>query len=464
MSSRPYRWLALFFLIGLVLVFLYPDGDQQDAGYHYLFARWAWAEPGYFIGVWSRPLFTLLYSLPAQVGYPATKIFTLLISLATAWQTFCMARDVGMARAQLAVPLLLLQPAFFLLFSVTLTEPLFALLFVVALRLDYHRKKSAAAWVVSLLILVRPEGFFVCVVWAVRLLFGGDGNESWLVRVGRVAILGIGVAVWWLCTLLVSGDPLWLAHNWPSDWQPFSKTNLGGPFWWYVAILPLIVGPFFLPQFVRGLIDMFRGRVLVAGLYSFLAIYLVHAIMYARGWFGDAGYPRYLVCVAPITALATLTGWNRFALLQRRVVTGVLLSAAFLVCLFYVDGYLFTRDSRAVDEVAATLPSGAMGFQRLVFSQSYMCIRLGCKPLHWLPMTSERARNLELLRSSPAETMVFWDSDVGPKWYGLSAEDFAGLGFRKVLSRSFVLNGRFFRLPWKHHGGSRLQEMHVFYK
>ena len=133
MSSRLYRWLALFFLIGLSLVFLYPDGDQQDAGYHFLFARWAWSEPAYFISVWSRPLFTLLYSLPAQVGYPATKIFTLLISLATAWQTFCIARDLGIARAELAVPLLLLQPAFFLLFPSTLTEPLFALLFVVAL-------------------------------------------------------------------------------------------------------------------------------------------------------------------------------------------------------------------------------------------------------------------------------------------------------------------------------------------
>ena len=186
--------------------------------------------------------------------------------------------------------------------------------------------------------------------------------------------------------------------------------------------------------------------------------------MYARGWFGDAGYPRYLVCVAPITALATLAGWNRFALLQKRGATAILLAAAFLVCLFYVDGYPFTRDSRAVDEVVANLPSEGLRFQKLVFSQSYMCIRLGCEPDHWLPMSSERARNLDTLRNAPPETLVFWDRDVGPKWYGLSAEDFASVGFRQLFSKSFVLKGRFFRLPWKRHGGPRIQEMHVFYK
>jgi len=261
-----------------------------------------------------------------------------------------------------------------------------------------------------------------------------------------------------------SGDPLWLAHNWPSDWQPFNHLSRGGPFWWYFAILPLIVGPFFLPQFVRGFVEMFRSRVLVAGLWSFTAIFLVHAVMYARGWFGDAGYPRYLVCVAPITALATLAGWNRFTLLQRHGATAILLVAAFLVCLFYIDGYPFTRDSRAVDEAVANLPSEGVRFQKLVFSQSYMCIRLRCEPDHWLPMSSERARNLDTLRNAPPETLVFWDSDVGPKWYGLTAEDFASVGFRQLFSKSFVLKGRFFRLPWKRHGGPRFQDMHVFYK
>jgi hypothetical protein len=99
-NRTTFAWLAVFGLIGVVLVILYADADQQDAGYHYLFARWSWSEPYYLIGVWTRPLFTLIYSIPAQFGYRAAKLFTLLISLITAWQSVrsCQATAIRQCR------------------------------------------------------------------------------------------------------------------------------------------------------------------------------------------------------------------------------------------------------------------------------------------------------------------------------------------------------------------------------
>src|SRR5262245_61902804 len=167
---RALTWLAFFAAIGVALVLLYRDADQQDSGYHFLFARWAHRHPQYFIGVWSRPLFTLLYFPFAQFGYAAAKFFTVIICLATAWQTFRLARQIGFDRAEMAIPLLFLQPSFFLLSSTVLTETLFALVFVIALKLHLSGRIKAGMIVASLLILVRPEGFFIGVLWGVWVL------------------------------------------------------------------------------------------------------------------------------------------------------------------------------------------------------------------------------------------------------------------------------------------------------
>ena len=99
--------LAAALIGGLLQIALYPDADQLDSGYHFLFARWSWHHPEYLLSVWGRPLFTLIYSFPAQFGYGATRIFTLLISLLTGHQTWRLARQLGLGRAHLAIPLLL---------------------------------------------------------------------------------------------------------------------------------------------------------------------------------------------------------------------------------------------------------------------------------------------------------------------------------------------------------------------
>src|ERR1041385_8028667 len=114
-------WLIACAALAVVRVLLFPGSSQQHGGHHYLFARWAWTHPEMFVGVWSRPLFTLLYSFPSQLGYPAAKLFSALISIATAWQTWRLAEEMKLNHAPLAIPLLFLQPSFFLICTDTMT-------------------------------------------------------------------------------------------------------------------------------------------------------------------------------------------------------------------------------------------------------------------------------------------------------------------------------------------------------
>ena len=152
------------------MLFLFDDSCQLDGGQHHLFARWAWTHHELFVGVWSRPLFTFVYAFPAAIGFRAARALTVLICLAIAWQTWRLAEDFKLERAPFSIALLFLQPSFFLFCADTMTEPIFALTFVVALRLHHKGKIVAGMIVASLMILARPEGFFLGVLWAIWVL------------------------------------------------------------------------------------------------------------------------------------------------------------------------------------------------------------------------------------------------------------------------------------------------------
>jgi hypothetical protein len=480
---RALIWLAVFAAVGAALVTLYHDADQQDSGYHFLFARWAYHHPHYFVSVWARPLFTLLYSFPAQLGYGAAKLFTVIIGLATAWQTFRLARQIRFDRAEMAIPLLFLQPSFFLLSSTVLTETLFALVFVVALRAHLSGRIKLGMLVASLLILIRPEGFFIGALWGMWVLIGaefvvppsgGSGSQSSPFRLKAVLqtlFLASGMMLWWLAAFVITRDSLWIVHDWPSDWSPDGKANGTGTVWSYVVLSPLIVGPVFIAPFLAGLWRLLKRREFICGVSAFLILFVAHSLMFWRGWFGSAGYARYFVCVAPAIALITLAGWNdlaerraRFFNVARNSFAARVIAVSFLICVFYVDGWRFTRDARAVEEMVEWFRAHERPVARLICSQAYM--RIVFDRDHWEKpaFTSDRERNLELIGQSPRQTLIFWDDETGPKWYGLRAEDFESAGYVRLKSQAFKLEGLFFRLPWNRFGGPRVQQMHLLYK
>src|SRR5262249_53172019 len=160
-------WLTVCAAAGMTMLFLFDDSCQQDGGQHYLFARWAWVHHELFVGVWSRPLYTSVYAFPALIGYRAARALTVLISLAVSYQTWRLAEDLKMSRAPLAIALVWLHASFFLFCADNMTEPIFALVYVVALRLHHRGRLKTGMIVASLMILARPEGFFLGMLWGV---------------------------------------------------------------------------------------------------------------------------------------------------------------------------------------------------------------------------------------------------------------------------------------------------------
>jgi hypothetical protein len=463
---KPRVWLVGMAALGVAAALLYPDSYQQDGGHHFLGARWAWTHPELFVGVWSRPLFTFVYSFPAQFGFLAAKLFTVAVCLATGWQTWKLARDLGFDRPALAIPLLFLQPSYFLLCADTMTEPIFALVFVVALRLHLGGKVTGGMLVASLMILARPEGFFLGVLWAVWVVLDRrDPGQGWK-RIPSTALLATGSAVWWLAAMAISGDPLYILHHWPPDWIPGGGPYGSGKIWSYVGKLPEVVGPFLLPPFIAGMTACLWGRRHGALTQPFLVVLAVHSVLWSFGGFGSAGYPRYLVCVAPAMALATLEGWNLIAhhvrSWPRAAVAGgaIVIAASAAWSAVYFDAWIFSRDARAVAEMHRWFQEHPQPFRRLVWSQAYMCILFDDDPWN-RPKWGGKDQNLHIVRDLPEGTLVFWDAETGPGWYGLTPEDFERAGFRKLRSKSYRLPGLILGDVWRGPGGPRDQKMHL---
>jgi hypothetical protein len=471
-DRRAKLWLASCALLTGALVLLFPDSVQQDGGYHFLFARWAWAHPDLFVGVWARPLFTTLFAIPALGGYTIAKLFAAVLASTVAWQTYKLARELGLERAELAMPLIFVQPSFFVISADTMTEPLFALVLVIALRLDHAGRQRLALIVVSLLVLARPEGFFVALLWAYWFAKHSRSSRNWIESLSPLPLLSAGCIVWWMAALAITGDMLFIAHNWPSNW-PVTGTIYGTGSWWnYVYRLPEIVGPLFIPCLFAGILVP-RGEVYLkrcAGL--FVLFFVLHTILRKFGLLGSAGYPRYFAAIAPAIALLSLAGWNYFA--SRRFLTrsprigaalgGLILGVSLLVNFAYFDGAEWIRDTRAVESMRRWLEGNPVLVRRLIWSQAYMCIAFDADPWENFSFSGDKGRDQEALRQSPSGTLIFWEDRFGPKWHGFTAQDFVEAGYELIHDEQFVLRGYILPRSFFGLGGPRTQRMYFLYK
>ena len=467
--------LLIALIGGSIQIWLYADADQLDSGYHYLFARWSWHHPEYLLSVWARPLFTLIYSLPAQLGYTAARFFTLLISLLAAHQTWRLARQLGISPASVVVPLLLAQPVFWELGTGVYTESLFALFLVLALRLQAGGRSLHSLLTASMLILIRPEGLFTGIFWGAWHLasaFRSARRENrWrgtIVAAFQSLLLATGMVIWVAAAWLYTGDPLWIIHNWPPDWNPSSQANGTGPLWWYLLLLPVITGPFVLPAFIAGIREHRRRDHLLSIPGLFTTIFVVHSILYYRGWFGSAGYARYFVCVSPATALIAGAGWTA---LRNRIggnTVIVLIAVSLLFSFLRLDVMPHGRDSHAIKDLhrqfVQSPETRSLPITRLICSQPGM--RIVFDRDHWeMPgLTADRGQNLELVRRLSPGTLVFWDDQTGPAWYRLTADDFVQSGFEPLLSRDYLLSGRLLPIQTVGLLGARRQTLHILYR
>ena len=298
---------------------------EADGCTHYMYARWAFEYPVYFVDIWGRPFKTALYApAAATVGLIGVRLTSLAVAITIAFIAYFIARGQKYRWPALAVIFTFAQPVLFLHSFSELTELPFAMLLGAAF-LAYQRRRWWALTVLAgLLPLSRPEGFGFVALAAVLLAC----HRKWL----WVLILAVPVMGWQIAGSILYREPgdwwRWLAKHWP---YAGDSLYAAGPIWHFVALLPAVVGPAIVPFVIVGMLrQVHHEETKPEGDSSFLRSFVVnhlarcdvliaviplmilvgHSVLYWLGKMASNGEVRYMLIVAPFWALLACRGWG----------------------------------------------------------------------------------------------------------------------------------------------------------
>lgn len=321
-------------------------GDAGDSVMHYLFARYAPVHPELYLDHWAKPLFVLLASPFAQLGFSGMKVFNALCALGSTWLTYRTATALGITRSWTVAVLFMSMPAGVALTFSGLTEPLFALLLIGAVERCCQGRMFTAAFIASWLPFVRSEGLLVLGVMGVYLLV----LRRWKV----IPMLLTGSAVYALVGLVAIGDALWIFTKIPyarlassygsGEWTHFLEQLL------YITGVP-IYGLFWL-GLVTIVVRMMQRRIRAEEVWLVLGVTVVyivaHTLFWTLGIFHSMGLKRVLIGIAPLLAMIAVRGLE--------VLTGawpvywpMLRKALFIGIIGHVIVFPFTSNPAALD-------------------------------------------------------------------------------------------------------------------
>lgn len=299
---------------------------EADGCMHYLYARFAFSDPHYFVNIWGRPFKTALYAMPAHLfGLIGVRVTSLIVAISIAVVTYTIARGEKYRLPALAAIFCFAQPMFFLHSASELTELPFALLLSLGF-LAYQRK--CFFWmtlVMALTPLSRPEGFAFLPLVAIALVV--HRKWHWL------PLLAAPLVAWDYAGWVLFGRPnypwyLWLKHEWP--YAAESVYQSGSP-WHFLGLLPAVTGPLVFPALLFSLpfrwsavaktgpahnaprLWDWTGKII---LLIPLLILAGHSYLYWRGKMASSGELRYMLTVAPFWALLIARGWERVWMLS----------------------------------------------------------------------------------------------------------------------------------------------------
>jgi hypothetical protein len=429
--------LVCFGLLALLMVWavIFPQTGDGDAILHFLSARDGLWHPAKLLGSWARVGAKIPLLIPAQFGILAARWMSAVVSVLCAWQTIRLAEDLGIKRAWLAGPTLIFQPFVFTLASDTMTELPLALGIVIAIRLWMARRTWASCLVMGYLPTVRPEGFFLCAMWAVMVIAARNGGP-WNRRAGQVAALGWGTAIWLVACWMVHPNLHYFFTEW-WNWPADSARIYGrGSLFAYADRWPMYCGPILFPAFVLGLIAGgldWHGSVKSVLLWAFVLVFALHSVLWWRGWFGSCGLMRIMACIGPITAIVCLRGWNLAMdrLAPRWHVAGAAAMAAVAMG-YYVAEPTHQRVFPLERACEFAANHGVLsGAPKILLGDpmAQVCLDLPPDPGNVMKNVCDRAGECKQFLNAPIGSAGFWDNQHAQAWFHVALSDLPELGY-----------------------------------
>jgi hypothetical protein len=425
-------YLMIIHLIVSILTLIYFNGtgDAGDSVLHYLFAHYAPSHPALFFDHWAKPLFVLIASPFAQLGFLGVKIMNVILVQFTLYFTYRTSEELHIKRPEFSQLLLIFAPLYFILTFSGLTEPLFAFLLILSAFLYIKEYRFWSLLIISFLPFVRSEGLFFLGIFGFLEVYHG--------RLKNLVWLGIGTVFYSLAGFFAHGDLLWTLTKIP--YGKLSSTYGSGTALHFVEQLLYVTGiPFYILFWVGSLkltIDMLQKRfafnlwiLLIGSVFSFI---IAHSIFWYYGIFNSMGLKRVLICILPFVAIIATYGFNFLvdSLSKRTLWVGRSLAILFIL---YVVFFPFTSNPAAInfkkdlslhtDQInakkVANYIQGEIPHQRIITGFPYFCELLN---YDCFDPKQKQAIDQEHIDHASIGDLIIWDDWFAVVEHGISLE------------------------------------------
>ncbi len=262
------------FLATLTIIYFDGTGDSGDSYVHYQFAKFAPLHPKLYFNLWAKPVFVLLASPFAQLGFVGMKIFNTLVSLLNIFFTYKIIKELKIKNASAGAVILICSPLCFVLTFSGLTEPLFALIICVSIYLTLKKQFISAAIIISFLPFVRSEGLIILSVFAFYFLLKKEWKILPLLLIGKLSHFVVQL-------LYFVGISIYILF--------------------LIGIISII------GDFLRRILTIEFQLLIFLG---FLSFFIAHTLFWYFGIFNSMGLKRVLICIAPLISIISLKGFN----------------------------------------------------------------------------------------------------------------------------------------------------------
>jgi hypothetical protein len=432
-ASITLEWVlaAIFFVLLLFLcVNINFTGDHGDGIMHYLIAKTAPRSPQLFFDLWGKPLFTLVASPFAQLGFQGLHFMNALLAVGTVLIAIATAKKLGLRFSWILFPFIILAPVYFSELYCAMTEPFFAFMLSAIIFLYTDKRFASAAVVTSLLPLARQEGYFLIVALLVIFLMKG--------RFRFIPHLFIGLVLFSLLGFFFQGDFFILINKHPytgndmyghGDFLHFfrgTEVMLGFHLEiLLVAGLLIISNKYFFS--LRKNLSLAEGErenyhtefYLIAGFVVFF--YFAHAIMWWKGIFSSYGLYRVFACIVPLIGLIALRALNKITLFFERkfgnpAIIGSLIMFTALsgIILFSRSNFppaeYKSREEKLLSEAGNWVKENNMNYQKIYFSHPYNVIIYNVNPKEKKDSDELMYVNADQIEEN---SVVIWDKNFG---------------------------------------------------
>lgn len=417
-----------YLMISFFIILLFNGtGGEADSIHHYLYAKYAPNHPELFLNHWAKPLFTLLISPFAQVGFIGAKTFNVLAGLVSVIFSFKIATQLKLKNA-------FLGPLFFFIFPISFTttfsgftEPLFAAMLTMSIYLCLKERLLLAAFIVSFLPFVRSEGLIFILLFGFFFVYKKSFKSVLLLVTGHLFYSIIGFAYY--------HDFLWVINRIPyaslnshygsGEWMHFAEQII------YLTGVPLLllfllgIVKSVLPQQLQHIKQLTPFRILIIG--GILSFFIAHTLFWGLGIFNSMGLKRVFAAISPLMAICCLYGFNTIELIPAKgIKIFIKISSMLYILIFpfssnpaavnWQKDLMLTDAQLAAIEVSSWIQANTIAQNRFIYTDPYLGESLQVDPFD----TSKRLiLSPQVIYELKAGDVIIWENWHAVVDYGL---------------------------------------------